>query len=79
MRMKEELRWMGYHIQRDCRKEHTVPPYPCNMTIYIICGSIGGGALRHPVPKWLFFLNYSGEWLFTACVVFFHFSFGTSV
>jgi len=24
----------------------------------------------YPVPKWLLFLNFCGEWFFTACVVF---------
>ena len=32
--------------------------------------TFGGGVLRYPVPKRLLFLNYCGEWFFTACVVF---------
>jgi len=37
--------------------------------------SFGGGVLRYPVPKWLLFINYCGEWFFTACAVCSFFSF----
>jgi hypothetical protein len=35
----------------------------------------GGGVLRYPVPKWLLFLSFCGEWFLTACVFFPLFSF----
>jgi len=63
------LCWLWWIL---CYRPCVVLWWTCVMVVVGLWWTLcyGGGVLRHPVPKWLLFLNLCEGWFPTACVVF---------